>query len=235
MATGGAPSAARRAADLRLRAGVLVLCLVPGVHLAARAAAGDLGANPIERVTLDTGWWALVLLLATLAVTPLRRLTGWNRLAPHRRTLGLAAFGYATSHVVIFVALDHGFRVGELVEDVAGRPFIAAGAAAFLLLVPLAATSTRGWIRRLGRNWTWLHRLSYLAAALAVLHFYWKRTAKLDLAEPLIAAAVLVLLLGARLAWRAARQRRGAGSRREAGGAAALRTGRQPPPAGGPS
>jgi methionine sulfoxide reductase heme-binding subunit len=159
-----------------------------------------------------------VLLLATLAVTPVRRVTGWNRLAPFRRTLGLFAFFYATLHFVTYLVLDQFFAIGPVLEDIAKRPFITAGFGALLLLVPLAATSTRGWIRRLGRDWMRLHRLVYVAAGLAVLHFYWKRSAKADVGEPLLFAAVLAGLLAARLVigvgrWRG---RRVAGAARSA-------------------
>jgi methionine sulfoxide reductase heme-binding subunit len=222
MATHGAaparepPRPARRAPRraAALRAGVWAGCATPAAALLVRGLAGDLGANPIERITLETGWWALALLLLTLAVTPVRRLTGWSHLAPLRRTLGLWAFGYATVHLLVFLALDHAFDPAEILDDARTRPFIAAGFAAFLLLAPLAATSSRAWIRRLGRNWTRLHRLVYAAAALAVLHFYWKRAAKLDVAEPLLFAAVLAVLLGTRvgLAW--VGRRRGARVRR---------------------
>jgi methionine sulfoxide reductase heme-binding subunit len=174
-------------------------CLLPLGALVHRALTGRLGANPIEFVTLRTGYWALALLLATLTVTPLRRLTGWTGLARLRRPLGLFAFCYATLHFLTYIVLDQFFAFGALAEDITKRPYITAGFAALLLLVPLAATSTKGWIRRLGRNWTRLHRLVYPAAALAVLHFYWKRSAKADVAEPLLFAGLLAALLLARL------------------------------------
>jgi methionine sulfoxide reductase heme-binding subunit len=138
-----------------------------------------------------------VLLLAALAVTPIRRLSGWNALIRVRRPLGVFAFGYATLHLLTFVALDHFFAWPAILEDIVERPFITVGFVAFLLLAPLAATSTRPMIRRLGRNWQRLHRLVYPAGALAALHFYWK--AKADTREPLIYAGVLALLLCARL------------------------------------
>jgi methionine sulfoxide reductase heme-binding subunit len=163
-----------------------------------------LGADPIEALTLRTGWWALTLLVASLAVTPLRRLTGWNRLVAARRPLGLAAFGYATLHVAVYL-VDREFTAAFVVEDVMERPFVTAGLAAFLLLVPLAATSTRGMIRRLGPRWQALHRLVYPAAALAVLHFLW--LVKADLREPLIFALVLGALLAVRLVPRRGRPR----------------------------
>lgn len=189
---------ARRRAHLAL----LALGLVPAAALAAGAARGALGANPVETITHETGQWALRLLLATLAITPLRRLTGFAFLAPWRRSLGLLAFGYATLHFATFLALDLGFDLSALGEEVAERPFVTLGFGSFLLLVPLAVTSTRGWQRRLGRRWRSLHRLVYAAALLAVLHFVW--LVKADLAEPLAYAALLAMLFGARFVRRRA-------------------------------
>jgi methionine sulfoxide reductase heme-binding subunit len=176
-------------------AAVWVVCLLPAAALAYRGLTGQLTANPIEYLTLQTGFWALTLLMATLAVTPLRRLTGWNRIIGVRRTLGLFAFFYATVHLLIYITLDRFFEFGDIGADILKRPYITVGFLAFLLLLPLAITSTRGWIRRLGRRWLLLHRLIYLAAALAVLHFYWKKSAKADVSEPLIFAAILAALL----------------------------------------
>jgi sulfoxide reductase heme-binding subunit YedZ len=176
---------------------VLAAVLAPAAALAWRAARGGLGANPIEAATHATGEWALRWLLATLALTPLRRWLGWHGAVAYRRLLGLAAFGYACAHLTIWVALDHGFDGAAIVEDVVERPFVTAGLAAFLLLAPLAATSTRGWMRRLGRRWTRLHRLVYVAAGLAILHFLW--LVKADLRPPLVHGAILAALLAARL------------------------------------
>jgi methionine sulfoxide reductase heme-binding subunit len=176
---------------------ITVACLAPAVWLAWRAAVGDLGANPIETVEHTTGAWALRLLLATLAVTPLRRLTGWQAIATQRRTLGLFAFAYASAHFLTWSVLDNGLDLAAIAEDIAKRPFVTVGFAAFLLLIPLAATSTRASIRRLGKRWISLHRAVYLAAALGVLHFFW--LVKKDLRSPLIHAAVLAALLGARV------------------------------------
>jgi sulfoxide reductase heme-binding subunit YedZ len=171
--------------------------LAPAALLVWRAARGGLGANPIEAATHWTGDWALRFLLATLALTPLRRLLGWHGAVAYRRLLGLAAFAYASAHFAIWAVIDLGLDGAAIVEDVAERPFVTAGLAAFLLLAPLALTSTRGWMRRLGRRWAQLHRLAYLAAALAVLHYLW--LVKADLRPPLAHAAVLALLLAARL------------------------------------
>lgn len=182
---------------------VVVAGSLPAAVLAGRAVAGDLGANPIETVTHVTGEWALRLLLASLAVTPLRRLTGWSALAPCRRTLGLLGFAYACAHLATFVGLDHFFDARSIAEDVLERPYVTAGTAAFLCLVPLAVTSTRGWQRRLGARWVRLHRLVYVAAVAAVIHYLW--LVKADLRAPLLHAAVLGVLLAARLRRRRAR------------------------------
>ena len=144
-------------------------------------------------MTLSTGRWTLRLLLVTLAITPVRRVTGWNRLIGFRRMLGLFAFFYATLHFTIYLAIDQFFDWETIVEDVTKRPFITAGFAAFVLLIPLAMTSTRGWIRRLGRRWQQLHRLIYVSAILAVVHFIWK--VKSDLRDPLFYAAILAIML----------------------------------------
>jgi len=175
-------------------------CLVPLAMLVAQAALGRLGANPIDEVTDLTGTWTLRFLLLTLAVTPVRRLTGWNVLVRYRRMLGLFAFFYGGLHLLTYVVLDQFFALDQILKDVAKRPFITAGAAALLLMVPLAVTSTVGWVRRLGgRNWQRLHRLAYLSAAAGVVHYYW--LVKADTSRPVRYAAVLALLLLARL-WR---------------------------------
>ncbi|HUE77589.1 MAG TPA: protein-methionine-sulfoxide reductase heme-binding subunit MsrQ [Longimicrobiales bacterium] len=152
-----------------------------------------LGANPIEKVLHHTGWWALTLLLVTLAVTPLRRLTGRNELTRTRRPMGLFAFFYATLHFGIYLGLDQLFGWRFILEDVAERPFITVGFLAWLLLIPLAMTSTRASIRRLGKRWTLLHRLIYVTGALGIIHFYWR--VKADTRVPLIFAAVFIALM----------------------------------------
>ncbi len=167
--------------------------MLPGAWLASDFLRDRLGANPIEEVVHRLGWWGLVFLTLSLAVTPVRRLTGWNRLVRHRRFVGLVAFGYLTAHFLSYVVLDQFFAWSYILEDIVERPFIMSGFAAWLLLIPLAITSTRLWIRRLGRRWVKLHRLVYVAGALGVLHFYWK--VKADTREPLIFAVVLLLLL----------------------------------------
>ncbi|HSG46737.1 MAG TPA: protein-methionine-sulfoxide reductase heme-binding subunit MsrQ [Longimicrobiales bacterium] len=168
---------------------------------------GDgLGANPLEVMILGTGLPAIVLLITSLAVTPLRRLTGFNDLQKLRRLLGLWAFAYAFLHVSVYLWLDQGWAWEFIVEDVTERPFIIVGTLTFLLLLPLALTSTRGWIRRLGRNWVRLHRLVYPAAGLGLLHYAWGQ--KADLRGPVIAGAVLAALLAFRV-WGILARRRG--------------------------
>jgi sulfoxide reductase heme-binding subunit YedZ len=177
------------------KAAVWMLCLTPAGLLIWRAFTGGLGANPIEFITLRTGFWTLVLIMVTLAVTPVRRVTGWHRIIQFRRMLGLFAFFYATLHFLTYVTLDLFFDFSAIAADIVKRPYITVGFTAFLLLVPLALTSTKGSIRRLGRNWLRLHRLLYVTAALAVLHFYWKKSAKSDIGEPLMFAGILAALL----------------------------------------
>lgn len=173
---------------------VWVGCLLPLARLIWLGFHDGLTANPIEFITLSTGTWTLVFLLTSLAVTPARRLTGWNWLIRYRRTIGLFAFFWASLHFLTYIWLDKFFDLGEMLRDVAKRRFITAGLTAFLLLVPLALTSTKGAIRRMGgRNWQRLHRIVYLAAAAAVVHFWWK--VKADVREPAIYAAVLAVLL----------------------------------------
>ncbi|NYZ63317.1 sulfite oxidase heme-binding subunit YedZ [Luteimonas deserti] len=191
---------------------VHVLALAPLVWLGWRVwqvlGGGDidaLGADPIVAIEHETGIGALRLLLITLAVTPLRQLTGAVVLLRFRRMLGLYAFAYASVHFTAWLALDLVGDISQVAIEIARRPFITVGFLAWLLLVPLAITSTRGWMRRLGRNWGRLHRLVYLIAALGVLHFWW--IVKSDWREPALYAALLVGLLGWR-GWRALARRR---------------------------
>jgi methionine sulfoxide reductase heme-binding subunit len=185
---------------LRLKSIVWLLGLSPLLWTGFSLATDDLGANPIETVLHWAGRSALILLLAGLAITPLRRLTGWNQIIKVRRLVGLFAFFYAFLHLSIYLGLDQGFAWSFIFEDVVERPFITVGAVAFLLLVPLAVTSTKGWIRRLGKLWQRLHRLVYPAAVLGVLHFYWK--VKADTLWPLVAASILAGLLLVRVPWK---------------------------------
>jgi methionine sulfoxide reductase heme-binding subunit len=179
---------------------LFVLALAPALWLGYRTAVGDLGVNPVETLELTTGIWGLRLLLASLAITPVRRLTGWNGVIQYRRMLGLFAFFYASIHLLIYLVLDQGLEFRFILGDIAKRRFITAGMLAFLLMVPLALTSTKGWIRRLGRRWQALHRLVYASAILAALHFIWK--VKVIIGEPVYYAAILAVLLSFRLAWR---------------------------------
>ncbi|MEN8143390.1 MAG: protein-methionine-sulfoxide reductase heme-binding subunit MsrQ [Gemmatimonadota bacterium] len=176
---------------------VWIGALSPAAWLGYRAWSGDLGANPVEEVQLSTGWWGLTLLVCTLAVTPVRRLTGWNRIIRLRRLLGLFAFFYVSLHFLNYLVLDQFFAWEYIAEDILERPFITIGFAAWLVLLSLAITSTTGWIRRLGRRWQALHSLVYIAAVLGALHFTWK--VKADTREPLVFAAVLAFLLASRL------------------------------------
>jgi sulfoxide reductase heme-binding subunit YedZ len=180
---------------------VFVLALVPLVRLFVLGFMGGLGANPIEFVTRSTGTWALVMLCLTLAITPLRRLSGWTVAIRLRRMLGLFAFFYAVLHFTVFIWLEHWFDARALFADVLDRPFVTVGFLALLLMVPLALTSTQGMIRRLGRRWQTLHRLIYLIAPLAVLHFWWHKAGKNDFSEPAIYAGVVAVLLLVRIAW----------------------------------
>jgi sulfoxide reductase heme-binding subunit YedZ len=182
----------------RLKAVLFVACLVPLLRLGWLALHHGLGANPIEYITRSTGWWVLSFLLLTLLVTPLRRLTGWNWLLRLRRMLGLYAFFYASVHFSIYIWLDQFFDWQGIVKDIGKRPFVTVGFAAFLCLIPLAATSTNAMVRRLGsKRWQALHRLVYAIAILGVVHFWW--LVKKDIREPLIFGAVLAVLLGARV------------------------------------
>ena len=178
---------------LLLKGLVWLLCLAPGVWLVWRGFTDRLGANAIEEVLHRLGDTSLVILLVTLSITPIRRLTGWNDLAPLRRPLGLFAFFYLTTHFLWYAVVDEGLAFEFIVEDVIERPYILAGFTAWLMLIPLAITSTKGWIRRLKKNWQKLHRLVYVATGLGVLHFYWQ--VKADTYWPVVATTVLVALM----------------------------------------
>jgi sulfoxide reductase heme-binding subunit YedZ len=179
---------------------IFIAALLPLGFLVYNVLTGNTSANPAEDILLTTGIWAFRFLLATLAVTPIRRLTGWNRIIQYRRMLGLFAFFYGSVHLVSYLAFDRLFAFDEILADVAKRPFITAGMAAYALMIPLAITSTKGWIRRLGRKWQLLHRLIYLSGAAASLHFIWK--VKVVIGEPVYYAVVLGVLLAFRLMWR---------------------------------
>ena len=183
-----------------LKALLFLLCLVPLAKLTLETfgvAGMSLGANPVEELIHRFGIWGLNFLLITLAVTPLRRLTGIGWLLRFRRMLGLFAFFYVLMHFLTYAGLDQRFDLPLIFEDIVERPFITVGFTAFLLLIPLAVTSTNAMMKRLGRRWQKLHRLVYLIAILGVVHFYWQ--VKLDTLEPLIYAVILAALLGYRL------------------------------------
>ena len=190
----------------RLKPVVFLLCLLPFIQLAFKAYTADLGANPIETITRFTGSWALIILISSLAVTPLRRITGWNELIKFRRMLGLFAFFYAALHFATYVVLDLYFDFSAITKDVLKRPYITVGFAAFVLMIPLAVTSTAGMIRRLGRRWQQLHSVVYAIAILGVVHFYW--LVKADISRPAQYGAVLAVLLGYRLVVKWAPRRR---------------------------
>jgi sulfoxide reductase heme-binding subunit YedZ len=183
-----------------LKSLVFILALVPLGWLAFTVSTGRTGPNPAEDIILTTGIWALRLLLITLAITPVRRLTGVNVIIQYRRMLGLFAFFYACLHLFSYMLFDRLLNIGEIVKDIADRPFITAGMTALALMMPLAVTSTKGWIRRLGRRWQTLHRIVYFSAAAACLHFVWK--VKVVVGEPVYCVAILTVLLGVRLLWR---------------------------------
>lgn len=171
--------------------------LSPLLMLAVQGPRGDLGPNAIEAALHQTGLLALVLLLASLACTPLRLVFQWTWPARVRRTLGLLAFTYVAAHFLVYAVLDQGLALGAIVEDIGKRPFITVGFLALVLLVPLAVTSTKAWVRRLGfPRWQRLHRLAYVAAVLGVVHFVWR--VKKDVTEPAIYGAVLALLFAIR-------------------------------------
>jgi len=172
-------------------------CLVPLALLIGNALHNHLGANPIEEITRRTGIWTLRFLFITLTVTPLRRLSGWGWLIRFRRMLGLFAFFYATLHFTSYVGLDQFFDMKEITKDVIKRPFITVGLTSFILLVPLAVTSTNKMIKRLGKRWQPLHRLVYAIALGGVIHYLW--LVKADRQKPLIYAVLLAMLLGYRL------------------------------------
>lgn len=177
---------------------IFILSLFPVIWLGWNAWHNNLGANPIEIITHKTGDWTLRFLLITLSISTLRRLINWGQLIRLRRMFGLYAFFYATLHLFTYLWLDQFFWWEDILADIIKRPFITVGMLAYVLLVPLAITSTNSMIRRLGKNWLRLHKLIYLIAILGVLHFWW--LVKADVREPLIYLAILVVLLAER-AW----------------------------------
>jgi sulfoxide reductase heme-binding subunit YedZ len=183
------------------RLGVFVASLLPLARLIWLGANDQLSANPLEFVTRSTGTWALVFLCLSLSITPLKRFTGQPQWMKLRRMLGLYCFFYALLHFVLWLWLDHDFELAAMGQDVFKRPFITAGFCAFVMLVPLAATSTKAMMRRLGVRWVQLHRLVYLVAIAAILHYWWHKAGKNDFATVSIYATVVAVLLGLRLWW----------------------------------
>jgi methionine sulfoxide reductase heme-binding subunit len=178
---------------------LFVAALIPAAYLTYGLFTDGLGANPAEALQTQTGIWALRFLVLTLAVTPVRRLTGWNRVIQYRRMLGLFAFFYAFLHLLAYAVLDRYFDFAGVWEDVVKRPFITAGMVAFVLMVPLAITSTKGWIRRLGRRWQLLHRLIYVSAVAGAIHYLWK--VKIIAGSPVYYAVIIAALLAFRIVW----------------------------------
>jgi len=176
---------------------LFVACLIPLSQLAYNYYSDNLTANPIEYITRFTGSWTLFILLASLAVTPLRRMTGWNELIKFRRMLGLFGFFYATLHFSTYMVLDLFFDFAAIGKDILKRPYITVGFTALVLMIPLVATSNASMIRRLGKRWQQLHYLAYLIAGLGVVHFYW--LVKSDIRRPVQYGSTLALLLGYRL------------------------------------
>ncbi|HWX03239.1 protein-methionine-sulfoxide reductase heme-binding subunit MsrQ [Collimonas sp.] len=188
-----------------IKVALFALALLPALRLLVAGFAGQLGANPIEFITRSSGDWTLYFLCIALAVTPLRRFSGWNWLVKLRRMLGLFAFFYASLHFTTFLWFDHFFDLGEMFKDVVKRPFITVGFIAFVLLLPLALTSTNGMIRRLGgKRWQWLHRSVYAVALLGILHFWWMRAGKHNFEKPILFGTIVAGLLLVRVyfSWR---------------------------------
>lgn len=198
-----------------LKAALWPLCLAPFVLLALSAFnlfGLELGANPVEEILHTLGKWGLKFLLITLAITPLRRLTGQNWLISLRRLIGLFAFFYILMHFLVYFYLDQGMDISAVAEDILKRPYITLGMTGLVLLLPLVVTSTRGMMRRLGSRWQKLHKLVYVIAVLGVWHFYWQ--VKLDTLEPTVYAFILASLLAYR-AWHTRRQNARRSERRQ--------------------
>ena len=181
---------------------LFIICLVPLVWLVWGAINDTLGANPVEVMTRETGEWVLRFLLITLSITPARKILNWPWLIKLRRMLGLFVFFYALMHFITYIWFDQFFDLNEIIKDIIKRPFITVGFAAFVLLIPLAATSNKIMIRRLKKNWAKLHKLVYIIAVLGVLHFVW--LVKADYLQPIIYGLILLILLF----YRAYQQRR---------------------------
>ncbi|MFZ2449969.1 MAG: protein-methionine-sulfoxide reductase heme-binding subunit MsrQ [Methylovulum miyakonense] len=190
----------------RVKAIIFLLALIPFIRLVIGGITDGLGANPIEKITRSTGYWMLTLIMVTLTITPLRKLTGWHWLTRTRRLLGLSAFFYVCLHFLTYLVLDQFFDWDSIIKDIIKRPYITIGFPSFLLLIPLAVTSNNAMIKKLGgKRWRCLHRLVYAVAVGGVVHYWW--LVKKDLTNPVIFAAVLAVLLGFRLVywWRGKR------------------------------
>jgi methionine sulfoxide reductase heme-binding subunit len=196
---GHAPSSSKKFG--LLKGAVFLIALLPFLRLLAAAMLdlfGGLGANPIELITRSTGTWTLVFLCLTLSVTPARQLTGFNSLARLRRMLGLFTFFYGSLHFTTYIWFDQWFDLASITKDVWKRPFVTAGFVAFVLMIPLALTSTNAMMKRLGRRWGKLHSLIYFVAPIAIAHFWWHKGGKNSYREPIIYGLVIALLLGYR-------------------------------------
>jgi sulfoxide reductase heme-binding subunit YedZ len=196
---------------------VFVAALLPAAWIAWKFLHDQLGANPIRELEIETGLWTLRFLAITLAVSPLRRATGWNWMQKYRRMLGLFTFFYATVHLSMWVGVDWFFAWGDMWGEIVKHRYILIGMLTWLIMVPLAITSTKGWVRRLGKRWTKLHRLVYVAAITGTIHYLW--AVKKDTFFPLVYLATFVLLLAYRVI--AARQRSSHGARPRSGASAA--------------
>lgn len=185
-----------------IKASLFVLSLVPFLRLVWAVFTDHLGANPLEFITRNTGDWTLYFLCITLSITPLRRLMNWPWLIKLRRMFGLFAFFYVSLHFLTFLWFDHFFDVAEMLKDVGKRPFILVGFSAFLLLIPLAVTSTNKMVKRLGAaRWQLLHKLIYVIICLGILHFFWMKAGKHDFNQPILFASIVAVLLAMRVYW----------------------------------
>jgi sulfoxide reductase heme-binding subunit YedZ len=187
-----------------IKISLFILACIPFLRLIGFTYLNQLGANPLEFITRNTGDWALYLLLITLSITPLRKLSGWNWLLGLRRMTGLFSFFYASLHFLAFLWFDHFFDVEAMLRDVVKRPFIAMGFATFFLLLPLAATSTKKMMGLLGKRWKTLHQIIYLIIIMGLLHFWWMRAGKQNFTQPFIFSGIAFVLLGSRIVlwWR---------------------------------